>query len=241
MDDLTPDRDEEFELSTNDIDTDVNLSPIVDDIDDTQEIRIVEHPGGATGAPDLDRLESLLGDLQVDLRRGLIALGQRVTKLDQQFETKILYDKSKDQTIDALHDELQDYRDGLQFKHLRPLVDDLLTVYDDLSTLLVRFWVENPDQAASEPVKTLLHSLDTIRDDLAYTLEKHGFELYEHPGDEIDRQNQRVQGTVETNDPVLDRKLAERVRRGLRYEDRVIRPEVVRAYKFVPLEDDAAE
>ncbi len=189
-----------------------------------------EDTGAGVAADDLAaRLEAL----QTDLRQGLVVLGQRLTRLEKHFETKILYDRAKDETIDALHRELQDYRDGLQFQHLRPLVADVLTVYDDLGDVLERFAVESPE-ALLEPVASLLKQLIALRDDLGSALEKQGFELYEHPGEAVDRAFQRVQAVITTTDPARDRTIARRVRRGLRYGERVIRPEIIEAYRYEP-------
>ncbi len=231
MNELNTGNDEDFDFNSDELEQGINLTSPLGDPDDTQEVDV--HAYTSSEATE-NRIESFVDDLKADMRHGLVALGQKVTKLEKHFETKIMYDQSKDQTIDALHNELQDYREGLQFKHLRPLVHDLLTLYDDLSELLGRFEVEHAETAALEPVGILLQNVETIRADMASLLDKYGFELYEYPGEEIDRRFQRVQGTVITHDPVLDRLLAERVHAGLRYEDRVIRPEIVKAYKFVP-------
>lgn len=183
-------------------------------------------------APEPDDAADALDGLRADLRHGLIRLGQKITRLEQHFETKIMYDQSKDQTIDALHRELQDHRDGLAFAHLRPLVNDILALHDDLDGLLADFEAEQPDAAGAEPVRALLGSLHTIREDLAYTLEKYGFELFEHPGEQVDRAAQRVEATEPVDDPALDRMVARRVRKGVRYGDRIVRPEIVVAYRY---------
>jgi molecular chaperone GrpE len=202
--------------------------------DQTGEVTPVDESpaeGGALPAAEAATDPMPMDDFRQDLRDGLVALGQKITRLEQHFETKLMYDESKDQTIDALHRELQDYREGLQFVHLRPLVNDLLTLYDDLGGMLAGFAVDHPEAAAEAPVNKLLDSLHTIQEDMQYTLEKHGFDLYEHPGDEVDRKFQRVQGTVPTDDPAQDRQVAVRLRRGLRYADRVLRPEIVQVYR----------
>ncbi|GAB4568838.1 MAG: hypothetical protein Kow0077_00360 [Anaerolineae bacterium] len=186
-------------------------------------------------------LAEQLTALQDDLRQGLIALGQKITRLERHFETKIMYDQSKDETINALHRELETHREGMAFVHLRPLVNDVLTLYDDLGDLLAGFAEEHPDVAGQDAVRVLLNGLETIREDLGYTLEKYGFELFEHPGEAVDRSVQRVQMTIPTDDPARDRTVARRLRRGLRYEGRVVRPEVVAAYRYAPPAGDSAE
>ncbi len=169
---------------------------------------------------------------EADLRRELAALSGQLARLERHFETKLLYDQSKDQTIDALHRELQQHRDGMAFGHLRPLVVDLLALQEDLGDLLVGFAERYPEAAGGEPVASLLGNLATISEDLLGVLAKYGFEVFETAGEAVDRRTQRVQGTVPTRDPALDRTVARRLRPGLRYEDRIVRPEVVIAYRY---------
>lgn len=198
-------------------------------MDDHNHDHELDETAAAETAPEPG---ATLADLQADLRQGLVALGQKVTRLEHNFDTKIMYDQSKDETIDALHRELQDYREGMAFVHLRPLVSDLLALHDDLDDLLAGFAAQFPEQAEQDGVRTLVNSVDTVREDLIYMLEKYGFEVFENPGDAVDRKVQRVQSTVPTDDAALDRMVARRLRKGVRYEDRIVRPEVVTAYRY---------
>src|SRR5579862_6730335 len=55
-----------------------------------------------------------------------------LNQLRQDFETKLMYDASKERQIDGMHQELQGYREGLHFRLLRPMFHDLIAMYDDL-------------------------------------------------------------------------------------------------------------
>lgn len=154
------------------------------------------------------------------------AIAQAVSQLRMDFDTKIKYDESKDRTINALHQELQDYRADIVLKHQRPLVNDLISLYDDLGRLVV-------EGGAAE------HLAD-IRADIETILARNGIEAYEMPDDTFDGTFQRVQQVIPTTIPEQDRRVAARVRRGFRYGDRVIRPELVNIFRYTPPADDSA-
>lgn len=155
------------------------------------------------------------------------AIAQSVSQLRMDFDTKIKYDESKDRTINALHQELQDYRADIVLKHQRPLVNDLISLYDDLGRLV----------AAGGAVD---HLAD-IQSDIETMLARSGIEAYEMPQDTFESAFQRVQQVVPTDQPDLDRRVAARVRRGFRYGDRVIRPEIVDIYRHTPPADAPAD
>lgn len=155
------------------------------------------------------------------------AIAQSVSQLRMDFDTKIKYDESKDRTINALHQELQDYRADIVLKHQRPLVNDLISLYDDLGRLVAAGGV--------------VDHLADIQSDIETMLARSGIEAYEMPQDTFESAFQRVQQVVPTDQPDLDRRVAARVRRGFRYGDRVIRPEIVDIYRHTPPADAPAD
>lgn len=155
------------------------------------------------------------------------AIAQSVSQLRMDFDTKIKYDESKDRTINALHQELQDYRADIVLKHQRPLVNDLISLYDDLGRLVAAGGV--------------VDHLADIQSDIETMLARSGIEAYEMPQDTFESAFQRVQQVVPTDQPDLDRRVAARVRRGFRYGDHVIRPEIVDIYRHTPPADAPAD
>lgn len=157
------------------------------------------------------------------------AIHTSIQQLQADFETKIKYDDSKEHTIDALHRELQDYRADLVLKIMRPLVQDLLTLYDDIGQIIDRQPTElNVDASA------LLDQLEGIRTDIEEMLARHGYELFEAPDEEHDSNSQRVQKVIETDVASQHLMIARRVRKGVRYGDKIIRPESVDIYRYAP-------
>lgn len=153
------------------------------------------------------------------------AIAQAVSQLRMDFDTKIKYDESKDRTINALHQELQDYRADIVIKHQRPLVNDLISLYDDLGRM------------AAEDGSTSAYLAD-IQADIETMLARNGIESYELSDDIFEGTLQRVQQVIPTDQPDLDRRVAAHVRRGFRYGDRVIRPELVNIYRYTPPAED---
>ena len=57
-------------------------------------------------------------------------------ELRECFDAKIRYDQAKERQIEALHEELQAHRQGLYQQIMRPVLIDLIDIYDEMSGLL---------------------------------------------------------------------------------------------------------
>ncbi|MGQ9889110.1 MAG: nucleotide exchange factor GrpE [Aggregatilineales bacterium] len=182
-------------------------------------------PSGAPGSA-LEPVAEVVQQRLDAVVNAVEAIAQAVSQLRMDFDTKIKYDESKDRTINALHQELQDYRADIVLKHQRPLVNDLISLYDDLGRMV----------AAGGTVERL----SDIRADIEAILARNGIEAYEMPGDTFDSAFQRVQQVVPTDIAEQDRRVAARVRCGFRYGDRVIRPELVNIFRYTPPTNDPA-
>jgi len=148
---------------------------------------------------------------------------QTMQQLQESFDAKIKYDESKQQTIDSLHAELQAYREGLHFKILRPIIMDLIGMYDDLNKLLAKI---SPETEAHHD------DLTSFQSSLGDILEKHGVEIYAEAGDTFTAKRQQVVKTVPTNEPVQHELIATRLSKGFSFEDRILRPERVATFKY---------
>ena len=128
------------------------------------------------------------------------------------FDSKIRYDEVKEQQIAVLHEELEAHRKGLYQQILRPVLIDLIGIYDQVAA----------SQAADAQ---LLEVIETV-------LERYGVTRYQCDGDRIDRSRQKVIDVESTGDAGLDRRLARRLRPGFEMDDKVLRPEWVVAYRL---------
>jgi molecular chaperone GrpE len=168
-------------------------------------------------------------DGQVNLepiQQTLELLTKELSTLKTDFQTKIKYDSSKEQIITSLHSELQNHRDDFYFKILSSLALDILTLYDRLETVV---------EKQSDSSNHLTSDLRDFLEDIDCILARHGFEIYEHK-DNYDRKYQKVLKTESTEQVESDGSIAQSLKKGLKYEDRVVRPEVVTLYRYVASE-----
>lgn len=196
--------------------------------EDIQGIRSDDANGSDIGESDA----STASQLTVVLQDGLAAIGDMIQQVQKDFQTKIQYDQSKERTIDTLHRQLQDYKEDLALKLLRPLVTDLITLYDDIDQLVPRTArdAESPDPVISQ----IVSNIETMRVEIEEMLNRNGVESFTLEGEVFDGAQQRAQQVVATDVPALDRHVAEHRRKGFRYEDKILRPEVVAVFRFTP-------
>lgn len=176
----------------------------------------------ATAGPE-DALGPLLSGID-DLRN-------RFERLEQSFEGKIKYDASREAIIGRLHDELQEYKADLVLKILKPFAMEVIALYDDMGKQKANLEKQTGE---SESAAQLVKLYEEFQSDLEDALYRAGFESFETDEDEFDPKQQRVAERVETPDEKLKRKIARRVRKGFRWEDRVIRPQMVNVYVHKP-------
>ena len=151
-------------------------------------------------------------------------------RLQRDFESKIKYDMSKERTIDALHKELQSYREGMHFKILQPIFLDLIQVYDDLCAITEPV---APADTMSDTEAGLCRNLESFRYSIEDMLERYGVTIYEQSEETLVPRRQRPVKVVNTDLPEYNGRIVERIRKGFEFEDKVLRPEIVAVFKYV--------
>ena len=142
--------------------------------------------------------------------------------LRHDFELKLQYDLSKDRIAARLHAELEEHRRGLHFTLLRPIFTDLIALHDDLLQV-VSFSPGGTDVAMHRNLESFAETVEEI-------LLRQGVSTYSVEDDQFDSKRQRTSRRVATAEPALERRVAERLRRGFEYEGRVLRPELVATF-----------
>lgn len=158
--------------------------------------------------------------------KNFLELKEAINQLQVSFEEKIKYDSSKEIQISKLHSELQEHKNRLVFKILNPLVLDLITLHDNIGKVSAELRKTNPENNTR-----LYESFQTDIEDILF---RYGYEAFA-TGDEVvefDSKRQRVVKTITTTQASQDRKIAERLRKGFKYEDTIIRAEMVTVYTF---------
>lgn len=161
------------------------------------------------------------------LRRIAAAVGD----LQESFESKIRYDEVREHQVQAMHQELDSHRKGLYQQILKPVLTDLVGVYDDISSALPKPGTTGTASLADGEGR-LIRMMASLRDSVEEILERNGVTAFTAEGDVIDRSRQRVIELTGTDQPDLDRRLAARLRPGFELDGRVLRPEWVTAYRY---------
>jgi molecular chaperone GrpE len=147
---------------------------------------------------------------------------EALERLDSRLEESQRLLNRQSDLVDRLHAENQELRAGELRSAQLPLVRDLLRLHDDLGRMR-----EVEGESAED--------LRLVRESLIDTLARNGIEsISPRSGEPFDSQLHSVAGTEPTEDPSLDRSVAEVVRQGFRWDSGdVIRVSEVRAYRHL--------
>jgi molecular chaperone GrpE len=159
----------------------------------------------------------------------------QLNALQDEFLNKLKNDAHKNKLIDSLHQELQSYKSDLIKKHVQSMVVDVIKIIDDIRKLSEHYQSINPEDL--EP-KKLLYLLKRIPDDLEDIFFYQGVKPFTCSGNEFDATRQRVLKRILTSDASLDNKVAESLKSGYEWGNRVIRPEIVAVYLYQKLSEE---
>lgn len=171
--------------------------------------------------PDEDDTDSL-----ADGHRTIAPIMEELRRLRDVFDAKIRYDEAQERLVQSMSDELAQYRQDLYQNLLRPVLLDLVAMYDDLTQVI----------DAPEVSEATAGSLGFFRDTVEQVLARNGVHKFTVEDDAVDRSRQRVLSTVDTADARLRRHVAERLRVGFAWDEKVLRPEWVSTYRHVAQE-----
>lgn len=156
-------------------------------------------------------------------------LYQAVKDLAGLFEEKISTDKHKETLFDELHAELQIYKNGGYDKLTRSMERDVILVIDHIGKSLGSVTADAPTPAG---YKKLLKLVRAVEQDLVDLLYRQGVDPYVVEGAAVDVNRQKVLATEPTNNPELDKTVAERLTRGWEKDGEIVRPEYIKAYIY---------
>jgi len=174
---------------------------------------------------------SVLAEVEdsVDLSALLKAMQQGFSQLQAAFDARLRYDGAKEEIIDRLHCEVQEYKADMALRIFKPIVSDLINLYDDMGKMQDHWKTKAVD---NELATRLLRMFGEFRLDIEGILEKYGFPSFENIGLDFEPRCQRIMKKVVTNDQAKHRTLAARVRKGFMHGDQVFRPEFVNVFVY---------
>ena len=156
-------------------------------------------------------------------------ISERQNQLAADFASKLKYDEHKDKIIDDLHRELQEYKKDLYQKIMQPMVLDMINTIDNVKKQLSvhKLQEELNAEALSDMINGYIEDLDNIL--FRQNVERFSFE----EGALFDATKQSILSTLQTEDPLKDKTVAETRREGYMWGEKVVRPAKIVAYKFI--------
>ncbi|MFP4349166.1 MAG: nucleotide exchange factor GrpE [Thermodesulfobacteriota bacterium] len=179
--------------------------------------------------PDAEIIDSTSEEIIDPLFLKLEDMQTQLQKLSADFQSKLKYDEHKNRLIDDLHQELQTHKDDIVKRFLRSMMMDLIQFIDSIRKLTDFYATQEPDRIDSNK---LLQLLNNIPSDLEDICGRQGVLPFFCDGGAFDPSRQRVLKQVETDDPSLDKRVAESLRPGYEWDDQMIRPEMVAVYTY---------
>lgn len=152
------------------------------------------------------------------------------TKLDQlraSFDREIRAEGTRERIVDRLHAELQEYKQDLVLKVLKPMFIDLIQLHDDMGKLVESQANVGEDSAESTRRIDVLNGLRQGIEDVLY---RQGVEPFSCEEPTFDPRRQRSIAAIPTEDPSLAKTIAVRHRKGFQSGEKIIRPELVSVY-----------
>ncbi len=154
--------------------------------------------------------------------------------------------------FEALHAELKGYKDGFLMEALhRPIIRDLISIFDDTSDILRQLRVNIVMQESRGGVTgggiVLLENVNSacvnIEHNIGFVLEVlERMEVTMMPTNtgKLDKQRQRANSVEPTDDAEMDQMVVKVLKRGFQWKERVVRPEEVIIKKWSGVSDAAA-
>jgi len=115
---------------------------------------------------------------------------------------------------------------------LQPFVMDIIDFYDQIEAQLNYIAARTTGVQPQDQLTNLLHA---ILQGMVTILARHGIEIFTTALPTFQHEEQKVIQVVTTDNLAQDMHIHRRLRKGFRYQDRVIRPEWVEIYRFQSL------
>lgn len=149
--------------------------------------------------------------------------------LHAKFDKKIAVDAHKNELFTKMHDELVALRNDKEGERLKAICIEIILVIDSMHKNEELYQNAEP---SADMYQKLNRAYTAIRQQLEDILYQQSIEPYETSGDEVNVRRQKIIATVPTEDESLDNRIAARVAAGYEKDDKVIRPERIKVYKY---------
>ena len=154
------------------------------------------------------------------------SLATELSSLNRTIESRLSYDKVKEEAFERLYAELEYLKKNSDFEHIRPLYMDLILLFDRIENIR-----QDIEESTATP-SSLSDVLETLSDEILEILYRREIELIKTADSTFDPRVQQAIGTQPTSSEVENNQVAGVVRRGFRYRERILRAEEVIIKKY---------
>ena len=158
----------------------------------------------------------------------LAAIEEELKHSNQLFESKFLYDATKEDVINKMHKELQGYKDDLLKKIQKPVFMDMIVFSDNMKSLVSRYEEIPEQEVLLEKYQKLRKEFLKIGSHIDDFLYNHGVEAYSaEVGDEFNPRTQQAKKSTDTDNPDEHKKIIASLSAGYTWDEQLLRRENV--------------
>ena len=158
----------------------------------------------------------------------LAAIEEELKRSNQLFESKFLYDATKEDVINKMHKELQSYKDDLLKKIQKPVFMDMIVFSDNMKSLVSRYEEIPEQEVLLEKYQKLRKEFLKIGSHIDDFLYNHGVEAYSaEVGDEFNPRTQQAKKSTDTDNPDEHKKIIASLSAGYTWDEQLLRRENV--------------
>jgi molecular chaperone GrpE len=169
---------------------------------------------------------------QINATDLLINIASSVMELRQIIEERLSYDSTKEEAFDKLYVEVDEARQERTFQQVRPLLIDLLLLFDRIESCRKDMNKHMPNHSDFDVL------LKTISDELLEILYRREVEMIVSQSSSFDRSFQQVVGMQPVTSLAEHNQVIRVIRHGFRYRNRILRPEEIILGNYKPTEHE---
>lgn len=208
----------------------------------TEKLEMLNNSEEKTVAEKDENCDSDSAEMKEDTDKNdaatLADVQQELKDLKYQFDEKILNDEHQNKLFDDLHAEVVQYRNGALDKIVDNMALDIIQTIDNGLKTAAKFEKREPSE---DNYKRLLRQFNGFIQDMSDILYRQSIEPYSVPGHDVDIKKQKIIGTVPTDNPERDNRIAFRCGAGYEEKGRILRAERIKIFKYEPAEEKAEE
>jgi molecular chaperone GrpE len=147
-------------------------------------------------------------------------LSASVGDIKKMLDERIMNDQMREKAFEALYTELKQYKDDWVFQAEKPLLLDLLLFYDSLN------WFQESLVKQEMSPDVIADSFQYLIDEFLEIMYRRDVVPIETP-EVFDRKLQKAVKVEDTDEPDLDQRVSQVLKRGFARGERLLRPEEV--------------